>query len=150
MREFDEFDVNEEVNNFLKDQGVRDLDEAKGANSSILRAKTTAGNAMTKLSTAITDPEKEYRQALLLGAFMDREQSSRCAAAIAECQRYGVDIGFIVDRVICDCGAQGAAGGRTELIRDALTHQRLTTNNTEAARRFWDRKKDSGGSNPMQ
>lgn len=139
----DEFNMDNEINDFLKEQGVTDLDEAKGANSSILRGRNAGGNAMTRLSTSISDPLKEYRQAMLLAAFESREQSSRCAAALAECQRYGVTDGLsaIVDRVICDCGANGAVGGRVNAIVDALTHTRLTTNNPEATKRFLQGKK---------
>lgn len=85
-------------------------------------------SVIQRIATAITDPDKEYRQALLLASFLSTREADLACAAIAECQRYKAPITPIIDRIIARCGVKGATGGRVQDIIEAMTHQHITAN----------------------
>lgn len=126
----DEYNVESEVKYWLGENGD------DGRESALLKGRAQSGNAMTRLSTAITDASREYRQALLLALFENKQEALLAADAISERLRYGVVVDPIVDRIIAQCATKGA---RVNTIIDGLTHNRISTNNSAAAKAFWNR-----------
>ncbi len=104
-------------------------DKAEGFVSS---SKEKYVGVLQKVATAARDVEAEYRQALLLSTFLDREDATRVVAALSERQRYGVDITPIVNLVTAWSAVKGADGGRVRAIIEGLTHQTTTMNASEA------------------
>jgi len=86
-------------------------------------------SVLVQLLTAIKE-EKEYRQALLTGDFLDDDEADRVAAAIEERRRYGLSLLPIVDWVSARCGVNKAHGkSRVALSIEGLTHSTFTTQN---------------------
>jgi hypothetical protein len=91
---------------------------------------------LQKIASAIPmlDTEAQYRQALLLSAFLDRDDAGRVIAALDERRRYGVDITPVIDLVTAWAAIKGASGGRIDNIVESLTHQSISAN-TQAYRK---------------
>jgi len=86
-------------------------------------------SVLVQLLTAVKE-EKEYRQALLTGDFLDDDEADRVAAAIEERRRYGLSLLPIVDWVSARCGVNREHGkSRVALSIEGLTHSTFTTQN---------------------
>lgn len=87
---------------------------------------------LIRLLTAVQE-EKEYRQALLTGDFIDDEEADRVAAAIEERLRYGVSIRPILDWISARCSVNSKGHGKSRAILgvEGLTHSTLTFNGRE-------------------
>ena len=93
-------------------------------------------SVLLQLLTAVKE-EKEYRQALLTGDFLDDDEADRVAAAIEERRRYGLSVIPILDWVSARCGVNQAHGkSRVALSIEGLTHSSFMTNS-----RGYDKKK---------
>ena len=96
-------------------------------------------SVLLQLLTAVKE-EKEYRQALLTGDFLDDDEADRVAAAIEERRRYGLTVIPILDWVSARCGVNRAHGkSRVALSIEGLTHSSFMTNNQSYDKR---KKKD--------
>lgn len=126
----DEYNVQEDVNDILDKVTADRIKEMQHGEGVLTFGNRAYQSVLQKIATAINDPDKEYRQALLLASFLSPEESDKAVYAIAECRRYGAPITVIVDRIIARCGVKGFTGGRVQDIKDALTHQSITTNTT--------------------
>lgn len=123
-----EYDVQDDVNDILDQMTADRLKELRHGQGIMTSGSRAYQSVLQKLATSINDPDKEYRQALLLASFLSPEESDRAVAAIAECRRFGADVIPVVDKIIARCGVKGYEGGRVGTIREALTHQQITTN----------------------
>ncbi len=94
------------------------------------------------LLKAVQDVEKDYRQALVLAAFLDRDDATIVVAALDERRRYGVDITPVVDLISAWTAVEGARGGRAGLAIEGQTHQSITTNLPGVLKDKFKKKKD--------
>ena len=121
---------------------ISDLDRIieSGADSVMLGQKL---GVLQRLVTAVLE-DKEYRQVLLNAAFDNKHEALLCADAIAECKRYGVNIEWLIDRVIAQCSVKAA---RVNAVLEAMTKYTLNTN-YKGGRRFFNQKNKGVGGLP--
>lgn len=120
----EEYNVEKDVQDLLDDITGNRIKEMKHGEG-MLTGKDRYQSVLQRLAQTIKQ-DTDYRQALLLAAFLGPEESDRAVAAIAECKRFGVDITPLVDKIIARCAVKGATGGRVQAIVESLTHQQIT------------------------
>jgi len=106
----------------------RDSDSDSQMGSGIMPDSNQARiGVLVKLLTAVQD-EKEYRQALLTGDFLDDDEADRVAAAIEERRRYGITIIPILDWCAARCGVNRGGHGKSRAVLgvEGLTHSSLS------------------------
>ena len=65
---------------------------------------------MKILAKAVSAPDTEYRNALVLASFLNREDATTVVAALDERRRYGVSITPVVDLITAWSAVVGAGG----------------------------------------
>jgi len=130
MEHPDEFEksVVDEIEEMLGKEAADRLKEIKHGDGVFSGGKSQYESVMKILAKAVGDPDKDYRQALLLSTFLDRDDATRVVAALDERKRYGVDITPVVDLIHAWAAVKGASGGRVESLIQGQTHQSITTN----------------------
>lgn len=118
--------VMSDIENLFGEALVDRLKELKHGEGVIGAGKGAYQSVLQKLATAVSSAEDDYRQALLLGTFLNREDASKVVAALSERKRYGVDIQGIKDLVTAWAAVKDAQGGVRQGIITALTHQDIT------------------------
>lgn len=136
--------VIDEIEEMLGKEAADRLKEIKHGDSVFSGGKAQYESVLKILAKAASDPDRDYRQALLLSTFLNRDDATKVVAALDERKRYGVDITPVVDLIHAWAAVQGARGGRVESLIEGQTHQSITTNMLSAAKRsfFNKRKKD--------
>jgi len=127
--------VIDEIEEMLGKEASERLKEIKQGDSLFSGGKTQYESVLKILAKAASDPDKDYRQALLLSTFLNRDDATKVVAALDERKRYGADITPVVDLIHAWAAVQGARGGRVQSLIEGQTHQSITTNLPSAAKR---------------
>lgn len=134
--------VVDEIEDMLGKEAADRLKEIKHGDSVFAGGKAQYESVLKILAKAASDPDRDYRQALLLSTFLSRDDATNVVAALDERRRYGVDITSVVDLVTAWSAVQDAKGGRVQSLIEGQTHQSITTNLPSAAKRsFFNRRK---------
>ena len=138
-------DLDKDIEELMGENLAKRVQDMKHGDALLSGGANKYESVNQKLATAVTDPEEQYRQALLLSTFLSRDDARKVVAALDERRRYGVDITPVVDLITSWCAVVGATGGRVQSLVETQTHQSLTTNIPSAIKDklFNKNKKDS-------
>ncbi len=102
-------------------------EDTSGDHSAISDSKRSQSGVLIKAMTAVDD--KDYRQALLLGDFMDPEEADRVTAALNEANRYGLPPTPIIDWIYARCAVtkNGQSINRLTEVIQGITHSTFMT-----------------------
>ena len=139
--EKEEKDVMTEIEEMLGKEAAERIEKMKHGDSVLSGGKAAYESVMKILAKAVKTPDAEYRQALLLTTFLDRDDALRVVAALDERRRYGVDIAPVVDLITAWQGVVGAQGGRANLLLQGQIRQEISTNLPSAVKRAFLNKK---------
>jgi hypothetical protein len=130
-----------EIEDLMGKEAAERIKEIKHGDSVLTGGKAGYESVMKILAKAVASPDKDYRQALLLSTFLDRDDATQVVAALDERQRYGVDITPVVNLITAWSAVQGARGGRIDSLIEGQTHQSITTNMPSSVKNFLKNKK---------
>lgn len=91
----------------------------------ITMARKEYNSVLQRAMSSIID-DSDYRQALGLARWLNDEDWQNWCNAFQECKRYGVDTGFLIDRLIAK--SAGVDGGKLKAIFETISHTTFTTN----------------------
>lgn len=142
----EEYNIEKDVQDILDDVTGQRLKDMKHGEGLLTGGNRQYQSVLQRLAQTIKN-NTDYRQALLLASFLGPEESDRAVAAISECQRFGVDITPLVDKIVARCAVKGATGGRIQSIVEALTHQQITANTSKEYQKL--QQKTNGKNSPL-
>lgn len=142
-------DLIDEIEELIGKEAADKVQDIKHGGGILGGGKAGYENVIKLLIKAAQDPDKDYRQALILAAFLDREDATVVVSALDERKRYGVDITPVVDLITAWAAVEGARGGRAGLAVEAQTHQSVTTNLPGALKRSFFNKGKKGKDEPL-
>ena len=131
----------DEIEEIIGKEATERIKDIKHGDSLMAGGKLGYESVMKILAKAVASPDKDYRQALLLSTFLDRDDATQVVAALDERQRYGVDITPVVNLITAWAAVQNARGGRVESLIQGQTHQSITTNMPSSVKNFLNKKK---------
>lgn len=113
----------------------------------ITMANKEYNSVLQRAMSSIVD-NNDYRQALGIARWLSEDDWQSWCNAFQECKRYGVDTGFLIDRLIAK--SAGVDGGKLKSIFETISHTTFTTNymgqQQSRFRRFFNRRGSNDGS----